>query len=277
MTNLIDTLKIDTPENVSFDYSVAGIGSRFLAAIVDTIIILLLQVIVLGTLLWVLLQSGDLSLTDPASGGGAELYYWVLGIFILLNFMFYWGYYIFFEILWNGQTPGKRLIDIRVIRVDGTPVAVTEIIIRNLVRTIDLLPMMYGVGVVTMFISQNSRRLGDLAAGTVVVHEKQAAQLHEITSGRQLRLSTVSPRNSLPPEFPIEGIKPEDINIIEEYLMRRHQLANRQQLAHHILKSILEHLNESSPSFNMNDNMNDADDALAAIYKAWKQRNSKLD
>jgi len=156
MTNLIDTLKIDTPENVSFDYSVAGIGSRFLAAIVDTIIILLLQVIVLGTLLWVLLQSGDLSLTDPASGGGAELYYWVLGIFILLNFMFYWGYYIFFEILWNGQTPGKRLIDIRVIRVDGTPVAVTEIIIRNLVRTIDLLPMMYGVGVVTMFISQMS-------------------------------------------------------------------------------------------------------------------------
>jgi hypothetical protein len=193
---------------------------------------------------------------------------------ILLSFAFYWGYYIFFEILWNGQTPGKRLVDIRVIRVDGTPAAATEIIIRNLVRTIDLLPMAYGVGIIAMFVSPNSRRLGDLAAGTLVVHERQGSSLSEITQDRHARLSTLSPRVSLPSEFPIESVTADDINVIEEYLLRRYQLANRLQLADHLLKSLRERLTETAFA---QLEAGDADDVLAAIYKAWKQHYAKTD
>jgi len=272
MTNSFDTLKIDTPENVTFDYSVAGIGSRFLAALVDTFIIGLLQVIVFGTLLWVLSQMENVSLFDSSSGSSdAKFLYWVFGIMILLSFVFYWGYYIFFEILWNGQTPGKRLVSLRVIRLDGTPVSASEVVIRNLVRTIDLLPIAYGVGVVTMFITHNSRRLGDLSAGTVVVHEKKTTELQEITESRQRRLGTIATNSTLPLSFPMDRLKEEDVQIIEEYLLRRSQLTNRQQLAGHILNALLEKLGESVGDYPVQN----SDDMLAAIYLAWKQQNSR--
>ena len=272
MTNSFDTLQIDTPENVSFDYSVAGIGSRFLAALMDTAIIGLLQIIIFGTLIWIVSQMDGFSVFDPSSGSGGETaLYWIFGIIILLSFVFYWGYYIFFEILWNGQTPGKRLVGLRVIRVDGTPVSASEVVIRNLVRTIDLLPMAYGVGVVTMFISQNSRRLGDLSAGTVVVHEKKTTELHELTTDRQRALSQVTTKSTPPLSFPMDRLKAEDVRIIEEYLLRRKELANRHQLSNHILNALLERLGES-----VGDNpVQDSDDMLAAIYLAWKERNSR--
>ena len=97
MTNNSATLKIDTPENVSFDYDVAGIGSRFLAALIDTLAIFFLQIVILGTLLWLVLRSKS---TDSLFSSNAG--YWFLGIVTLLSFIFFWGYYIFFEIMWNG-------------------------------------------------------------------------------------------------------------------------------------------------------------------------------
>jgi uncharacterized RDD family membrane protein YckC len=271
MSDSFDTLKIDTPENVTFDYPVAGIGSRFLAALVDTAVITVLQVIIFGTLLWVIAQMNNFSPFSPSDNSSDEkIIYWVFGIIILLSFVFYWGYYIFFETLWNGQTPGKRIVGLRVIRVDGTPVSLSEVVIRNLVRTIDLLPLAYGVGVVTMFISQNSRRLGDLAAGTVVVHEKKTTQLQEITTDRQHELATIKTNSTPPLSFPMDRLKAEDVQLIEEYLLRRDQLTNRQQLAGHILNTLLERLGESPGDYSIQN----SDDMLAAIYLAWKERNS---
>lgn len=274
MSNSFDTLKIDTPENVTFDYPVAGIGSRFLAALVDTAIIALLQVIILGTLLWIIAQVNNFSLFDASNNSSNEqIFYWILGLIILLSFVFYWGYYIFFETLWNGQTPGKRIVGLRVIRANGTPVSVSEVVIRNLVRTIDLLPIAYGVGVVTMFISQNSRRLGDLAAGTVVVHEKRTTELHDITTDRQRELATIKTNSTPPPSFPMDRLKVEDVQLIEEYLLRRGQLTNRQQLAGHILNTLLERLGESVGDYPIQN----SDDMLAAIYLAWRERSSRSD
>ncbi|MEW6401591.1 MAG: RDD family protein [Chloroflexota bacterium] len=268
MTHSFDTLKIDTPENVTFDYPVAGIGSRFLAALVDTAIIGILQVIVFGTLLWIT------ALMDTSTSSDGEAFvYWIYGILILLSFVFYWGYYIFFEILWNGQTPGKRLVGLRVLRVDGTPVSASEVVIRNLVRTIDLLPMAYGVGVVTMFISHNSRRLGDLTAGTIVVHEKKTTELQTITTDRQRALGETKTKSTLPLSFPMDRLKVEDVQVIEEYLLRRQELANRHQLAGHILNALLERLGESPADYPIQN----SDDMLAAIYLAWKERNSRAE
>ena len=104
MTNSGDTLQIDTPENVSFDYDVSGIGSRFMAALVDTLLIALLQALLSGAALLL----GQFELDSDALSS------WVVAVFGLLAFVFFWGYYIFFEILWNGQTPGKRWVKLRV-------------------------------------------------------------------------------------------------------------------------------------------------------------------
>jgi uncharacterized RDD family membrane protein YckC len=139
MTDSSHLLKIDTPENVSFAYDIAGIGSRFLAALIDSAIIVLLQVILFGS---VLLFASLISETATDTMVG-----WMLAIAGIVSFLFFWGYYIFFEILWNGQTPGKRQVGLRVIRVDGTPITPSEAVIRNLVRLIDFLPTAYGVGV----------------------------------------------------------------------------------------------------------------------------------
>jgi uncharacterized RDD family membrane protein YckC len=259
MTNTGDTLQIDTPENVTFDYDVAGIGSRFLAALVDTILIALLDIILIGA-------SYLLNDTLQLLGEGDSS--WLIAILSMIAFIFFWGYYIFFEIYWNGQTPGKRWVKIRIIRLDGTPVTAAEVVIRNLLRVIDLLPIAYAVGVVCMFMNDKSRRLGDLAAGTLAVHERNAAGLIEAGSAREKALATVIANGEAPENFPLERLKERDRQMIEDYLLRRARLPNRTQLAGHILASLYARLGlppESIPS-------RDADDVLAAIYRAVRSR-----
>jgi uncharacterized RDD family membrane protein YckC len=254
MTNTNDILKIDTPENVTFDYDVAGIGSRFLAALVDTALIFLAQGLLVGAFILVAILAFDTDIFD------GEAFGWVLAILGILSFLFLWGYYIFFEILWNGQTPGKRWVGLRVIRMDGTPITATEAVIRNLVRIIDLLPSGYGVGVVTMFISVNSRRVGDLVAGTLVVHDREVTAMNSISPAM---VNTWVSKSDVPEGFPLEKLSQYELQVIEEFLSRRRELSNRVQLAQHILTSILTRLEiprESIP-------LNKAEEILAAIYK----------
>lgn len=258
MTNTNDTLQIDTPENVTFDYDVSGIGSRFLAALVDSLLLLLLQVIVLGTLF---LLDSWLEIFTGIAGS------WVTAIFSFLGFVFFWGYYIFFEIVWNGQTPGKRWVKLRVIRLDGTPVSAAEVVIRNLVRLIDFLPFAYAFGVTTMFVTDKSRRLGDLAAGTVVVHERLDSDL-DVQADRGRALATVITQGEVPVGFPLERLAERDFHMLEDYMTRRHHLPNRDSLARHILASLyarFEVTAEPEPD-------RAADDVLAAIYQALKAR-----
>jgi uncharacterized RDD family membrane protein YckC len=164
-----DQLHIDTPEQVSLQYAIAGVGSRFVAALLDNLIIVAFYI--LAFLGLVLVSAGA-----SAAGGkvGTELDTagkWVLAIFIFLNFLLIWGYYALFEALWRGQTPGKRVMKLRVIKDSGRQITFFEALARNLLRFIDYLPGFYLVGVITMLCNQRSKRLGDLAAGTIVVHE----------------------------------------------------------------------------------------------------------
>lgn len=264
MTNSNDILKIDTPENVTFDYDVAGIGSRFLAALLDTALIIVAQLLIVVTAVLIA------ALVFNTSTFSSDKFSWALAAAGILSFIFLWGYYIFFEILWNGQTPGKRWVGLRVIRVDGTPITVGEAIIRNLVRIIDLLPTAYGIGVVTMFISSNSRRVGDLAAGTIVVHDREVKALNISPVSRAI-VNTLVSNSELPEGFPIEKLTQHELQIIEEFLSRRNDLSNHQQLAQHILASItarLELPKESIP-------YNKAEEILAAIYQATQMNKAE--
>jgi uncharacterized RDD family membrane protein YckC len=157
----VDKLIIDTPEQVHLEFVLAGIGSRFMAAFLDTLILVVL-LIALGI-------AEAVALSKPLFGGSYPI--WVQALATLLFFCVVWGYYVLFEIFWKGQTPGKRWAGIRVIKDSGRPINAFEAIARNLIRYVDFLPLLYGVGVVTMLLNAKHRRLGDFVAGTLVVHE----------------------------------------------------------------------------------------------------------
>jgi uncharacterized RDD family membrane protein YckC len=228
-----ETLAIDTPENVVFGYHVAGIGSRFLAALVDSTLIVLLQLVVnVGVLL-----AARFVFNFSFSGDGTGLA-WLLAVFGLIAFGFFWGYYIFFEMVWNGQSPGKRWVGLRVLRTDGTPITLSESIIRNLVRLVDFLPAYYGVGVVTMFINGQARRLGDLAAGTVVVHDRAAVTLESLAAAPSRPAAGLNPTPGAA-RWPVERLTSRDLEVAEDFLRRRETLANRAKLARHIAEALL--------------------------------------
>ncbi len=185
MKNLSDTPSlvdqseyiISTPENVTFGYAVAGLGSRFIAALIDAALIasllLLLNFLLTVFLGWLVDASIALNAAEDDPGWAAGL---VLAAYALLNFAIFWGYYLVFELGWQGQTPGKRLAGIRVVRLDGGVPGFLEVAIRNLVRIVDFLPFAYALGFVVMFLNRQSRRLGDYAAGTLAVYEEANSQ-----------------------------------------------------------------------------------------------------
>ena len=176
---------IDTPENVTFGYSIAGIGSRFIGALVDTallVLALLLLNIAISLLLAWLADSAPPQPIDaeptPDWIGGL-----LIAVYALINFGIIWGYYLAFELLWNGQTPGKRLANIQVVRASGAPAEFAEVAIRNVVRIVDFLPFAYAIGFVVMFSNRRSRRLGDFAANTLVIKRQDSVKLSDLGAG----------------------------------------------------------------------------------------------
>jgi len=233
-----ETLDIQTPENVAFGYQVAGIGSRFLASLLDTLLILLLQIVVI--LVFVLVLSAfDLL--------GETIAAWVYAVLGVVGFIFFWGYYIFFEMLWNGQTPGKRWVGLRVIRTDGTPITLSESFIRNLTRLVDFLPAMYGIGIISMFLDKQSRRLGDLAAGTLVVHDRAPISIQSL-SARRSAIAVQGHKLASLDGLPLERITNDDLALIEDFLLRREQLTHREALANQILNTLHARLGLPLPS-----------------------------
>jgi uncharacterized RDD family membrane protein YckC len=166
-----DQLNIATPEQVELQFPVAGIGSRFLAALIDHLLIAAGYVLIGILFVVVVLSSHSLqSSLDGETTTTAQK--WFIALLILFVFCLQWGYFVFFEALRHGQTPGKRLMKLRVIKDSGRQITVFEALARNVLRVIDYLPSMYLVGVVTMLCNRKNKRLGDFVAGTVVVHER---------------------------------------------------------------------------------------------------------
>jgi len=207
MVDSFEQLKIDTPEQIALELPLAGIGSRFLAIAIDTLIQILLYL--LTGLVFLLLLPEGLSIFTflPRTLGPA------LAIFV--GFAIYWGYFAVFEIIWRGQTPGKRIAGIRVIKHSGRPINAFEAIGRNLMRAVDGMPGVYGVGLVCMMLNKESRRLGDFVAGTVVVHEKPSDQVRPTWN-------TASQMTSDSGEM--VQVTADELVLIETYLSRRFEL-----------------------------------------------------
>jgi uncharacterized RDD family membrane protein YckC len=187
-----DQLTISTPEQVAFHYEVAGIGSRFLAALLDHLILILFQLFIL----WAL------GLLVSVARVGSGLADFAIALVIIIYFLLFWGYFALFEIVWNGQTPGKRSGRLRVIRADGQPAGAAAIMVRNLIRIVDLLPGFYAIGLTVMFFNKDARRLGDLAAGTIVVHEPLVTRLSDVRVAPGPTADAAAPRSYSAPQAP---------------------------------------------------------------------------
>jgi uncharacterized RDD family membrane protein YckC len=169
-----DQLNIETPEQVELRFPIAGIGSRFLALMTDS---LLQGAAVLALILgFVLIVSAAPKALSGTASSSATAGKWIVAGIVLFYFMLYWGYYSLFEAFWNGQTPGKRLLKIRVIKDSGRQITLFEALARNLLRVVDMLPSFYLIGVITMLCNREQKRLGDLVARTIVVHERREEQ-----------------------------------------------------------------------------------------------------
>jgi len=153
-TPIDSTFKVELPEGIEFELSCAGPVPRGLAWVLDFLLRVLIY-LVFSSLLAVLGRAG-------------------LGLLLIAIFLLEWLYPVGFEVYGQGATPGKRALGLRVVHDDATPVGLGGSMIRNLIRFVDFLPLLYGVGVVCCLVDGRFRRLGDLAAGTVVVHEQAA-------------------------------------------------------------------------------------------------------
>jgi uncharacterized RDD family membrane protein YckC len=172
-------LTLETPEQIGIEFELAGIGSRLLAALLDLLYMLVFLIAAVVAVLASLTRDDQVTrrLTEnlarsesPTTGLSATA-----TILLLLSvFVVQWGYYIIAEMVTKGSSPGKRTLGLRVIRDNGLPIGFSQSLLRNLVRLVDFLPWAYGVGLIAVFVSSRSQRLGDLVAGTLVVRVDKA-------------------------------------------------------------------------------------------------------
>jgi uncharacterized RDD family membrane protein YckC len=234
-----ETLIIETPERVPLHFALASIGNRFLACALDHAI----QVLAIFILFLCLLWGGYL--TGAASENiFADTPKWAVAAIIIVFFLIWSGYFALFETFWRGQTPGKRLLKLRVIREDGRPITFWEASARNIIRLFDMMPFpFYSVGLVSVFASARDQRIGDFVAGTVVVREREA----EAPSFAQLFNSpmtdTAMRRAFAPVDFAgdVNALSESQIEVVEIFLRRRWDLKDqtRQWMAWRIATPIL--------------------------------------
>jgi len=246
---------IDTPEQTRLEFAIAGIGSRFLALTVD---LLIQGATGLGLILLViLLRLTSLINGLPLSGQ------WIAALLIAFTFLAHFGYFAVFEILWRGQTPGKRMMHIRVVKDSGRTLSASESILRNLMRIADQLPALYAVGMLSALLTGQNQRLGDLLAGSIVVREASLAQLRPVWDSSAASSSVGVGQAQL---------SGEDLALIEAFLARRSELPGNVRAR--IASGILERLQARSQV--QVDGGLSAESALEALAHGLRSRNTYL-
>ena len=230
-----ETLIIETPERVPLEFALASIGNRFLAVAIDHFI----QYFAIFLTAWFFLSLAGYTSADVADAPGnllTEMPKWTIAILIIVLFLVFAGYFIVFEWLWNGQTPGKRLLKLRVLREDGRPLTLWEAIARNLLRICDAVPgfilPVYSIGLIVIFLSSRDQRVGDIFAGTVVVRERtdEAPSFAETFSNRITDTAFSRVQKSVGVEANVSLLSEREVEVVESFLRRRWDLTERQRL-----------------------------------------------
>jgi len=222
---------IETPENVELQRRLAGIGSRFIAGLLDSLAIILILLVLL--VIYLVLASVGLVAGVALSW---DMQAWIAAVFLIAIFLVFWGYFVFWEMRTNGQSIGKKVMKLRVVKAGGGAITFLDVAVRNLVRIVDLTGL-YGAAGICMFLTKKGQRLGDLAAGTVVVSEAAAdyaarrdhrvpAHLIYDVSAEALRATTLDPQ---------------EYRALWSYWIRREELSleARERLLRNLIRPIL--------------------------------------
>lgn len=262
-----DAIQFETPENIELSFTIAGLGTRFVAWFVDNLLMFLLLFV-----LFVLLISGG-AITDSiltpfdgiADSDGPEVTMWLIGLFIM-----FWGlgsfvYYGLFELFMRGQTPGKRMSQIRVVKSDGFSLDAVSILVRNIFRVLDHIPVLW----IVPLASASGLRFGDMVAGTIVVQD-------EVTDLGTVREKFASrPASEAQFRFAPSALKllrPSDVKAVEQLLERWNDLpVNRgTELRDQIVSGLVKRMELEMPADP--ERLRFLEDLLAAEYRHQNRR-----
>lgn len=232
---------VRSPEQVVLDLPIAGPMSRMLAFSVDYGIVLIVELLLFLALLFSAATVIDLQdearwLLERIEGGGAlpgdhfrlsGVIFFLMAIFVLVDFVLQWTYFVVCELLMRGSSPGKAMMGLRVVREGGLPITPRDSLVRNLARMVDMLPSSYFVGLVAMVVSRRTQRLGDIAAGTIVVREDRPEPAAPIDT---------SPSGSHAPHFrfareEVTRVAGTELRLIRQTLRRLESLSTLQREA----------------------------------------------
>ncbi|MBD2520471.1 RDD family protein [Nostoc sp. FACHB-973] len=204
-------ISFQTPESVELEFTLAGIGNRALALLIDYTV--LGVSLLLFVLVWTFFSTQVFNFLEDLVTNSRNIGLWLLAIFFFIAFAIYIGYFVFFETLWFGQTPGKRIAKIRVVRDDGRLIGLQQATLRALLRPFDETLF---IGAFLIMLGSREKRLGDLAAGTIVIQAQPAnaptliiSEHAKILHGQLLQSANLS------------QLLPDDFAVIREYLQRR--------------------------------------------------------
>ncbi len=257
MDDLSSKLSIDTPENILLDAEIAGFGSRCMAALIDYTILTVLVIIV--TYLY------ERAIPVERRNETAAI-----ALLIFLQFLLITFYHLFFELLWNGQTPGKRRTGLRVIQSNGLPLTVSGAVIRNLVRLFDFMPILYGFGLVVLFATKNTQRLGDLAAKTVVIRERKQLTLTTLKENLSVQYWHIKPIEPLPYYIRVERLTQDDRRMVVDYLRRRYELRDRETISKMLARQMAGKMEEPDLDISLSSSALRAEQFLEQVARAFE-------
>jgi len=210
--NQLDTvIRIVTPENIAFTYQLASLSQRAIAYCIDLMVIAFLELLIVCLLLFMV------SFLDLPTG-------FAVAIMFITVFLLYWFLGAFFETVWNGQTPGKRLLGIRVLSTEGQPINSFQAVVRNLLRLADLQPgMSGGVAFAIMLCNKQYQRFGDLLSGTMVIVDENTHGRHELVKFKHPDIFRVT--EMLPPIV----LTSEMLKALALYVHRRKAISPRRR------------------------------------------------
>ncbi|MCU0536839.1 MAG: RDD family protein [Hydrococcus sp. Prado102] len=254
-----------TPESVELEFTLAGIGNRAYALIIDYIVLGLILFVALT--IWAFLSFLVLDLLSNYGLSASALPLWLIAIQFLIFFTIYVGYFVFFETLWQGQTPGKKFVKIRVLCDDGKTVSIQQSTLRALLRPVD---DFLSIGVFLIMLGKREKRLGDLVAGTIVIQEETASTTKNFTLSEEAQTLA----DKLLIEADISRLRLEDFAVIREYLRRQQEMIPqaRRELCRKIAERIKDIISLEEIPEDVTANL-----FLEAVYLAYQQQNRTND
>ncbi|MBS4203396.1 RDD family protein [Lederbergia citrea] len=227
--------EIKTPEFVSLQFQVAGLGSRTAAYIIDQLILIVMNTLILIVLFFILIGR-------PTTQFLTEVTSLTIGITIIVLFIINWGYFFAFEYFSGGRTIGKKMIGIRVIQDNGHSITLLSSFIRNLLRIIDSLPAGYFVGMMMIFFHSQHKRVGDFVAGTIVVHERKEKKNNKSSAlEKEIERREISKDDFIIESWTLQSLERKDWNLVNTYSQRFMQLPlpERKQLTKNVADIML--------------------------------------